>query len=169
MSIRRVALWHRTYPFGRIPTLTQESAELAGSISTASKDCGGLVDWPRASSNRRETMPSAFNMAGASAVHSRKPRLRIPDVHTSVNAARSSACATLELDVRPEFDVSRKVTVVGGPEVGVLEIGGATNDIRIPGEHRMVEGVEKLRLQHEADALGDRDPLSASYHKYTNV
>src|ERR1035441_2623490 len=83
MSIRRVALWHRTYPFGRIPTLTQESAELAGCISTASKDCGGLVDWPRASSNRRETMPSAFNMAGASAVHSRTPRLRIPDVHTS--------------------------------------------------------------------------------------
>src|ERR1700693_5404039 len=77
MSMRRVALWHRTCPFGRRPMVTHESPRLAGWISAASNDRRGLVDWPRAASNRRETMPTALNMARASAAHLRTPKLSV--------------------------------------------------------------------------------------------
>src|ERR1700682_796770 len=75
MSIRSVALWHPRRPFGRRPTLTHESPALPCCISTASKDDGGLVDWPSAISKSRETMPNALNMARASAAHLRTPTL----------------------------------------------------------------------------------------------
>src|SRR5271156_4120505 len=60
-----------------------------------------------------------------------------------------------ELDVRPEFDVSRTVAVVGLPKGSRLQVVAATR----PCEYRMVECVEKFRLQHEAYPLGDRDPF----------
>lgn len=62
---------------------------------------------------------------------------------------------TSKLDVRPDFDVSGTVTVVGSPEGSRLHVVAACR----PGEHRMVEGVEKLRLQQEADPLRDWDLL----------
>src|SRR5437773_11841093 len=71
MSIRRVVLWHQTYPFGLRPTLTHGSPWLASWMLAASNDDGGLVDWHKAVSNRRETMPRALNIARAPAGHLR--------------------------------------------------------------------------------------------------
>jgi hypothetical protein len=91
-----------------------------------------------------------------------KPRVRYPGKRTLSTTAKvevriclrvcaESVCRPLpsKFDVRSEFDVARTVTVKGLPKAGRLEVVAATR----PGEHWMVKGVEKLRLQHEADTL----------------